>query len=549
MRPSLRSRRGRSTRRGSSFCGAAPNASTVRSFARIYLASLHTRGVTHCRIPDVEQEAEHSHCELEQAPDPLHAETLRKRRGREARDSNGRQGYACLGGAETQYRRPAARDPRAVLRSLAGAALLGTSRRLPSTRGLLPHRGSADRADRASGGRSRSGRPVRRRRNSLPRRQARASARGRPGVSTDGTRLRRVPAAGRARRGRRRGTGTRHVRARDPQGRLAAGGACTCRQAHGDRGDTFVSDELVEPIIDTPEIPPILAVLPLKETVVFPESMAPLAIGQERSIKLIDDVVAGERLLALVAVKNDETDSPGFDELYDVGTAAIVHKLIRVPDGTLRILVQGTERLRLERRVEEEPYLVGEFVPLPDELVESRAVEALTRNVQNQFARVIGLVPYLPEELQIAAANVEDPSALCHLVASTLRIKADEKQRLLELVNVEERLREVSKILSRELEVVELGTKIQSQVQSEMEKGQREFFLRQQLKAIQEELGEADIRGHRRTYIGAMPGTIIRSLRDAESLNPVLLIDEIDKLVADVPGDPASAMLEVLDPE
>ncbi len=455
-----------------------------------------------------------------------------------------------------------------------------------------------------------------------------------------------------------------------------------------------MSDELVEPIIDTPEIPPILAVLPLKETVVFPESMAPLAIGQERSIKLIDDVVAGERLLALVAVKNDETDSPGFDELYDVGTAAIVHKLIRVPDGTLRILVQGTERLRLERRVDEEPYLVGEFVPLPDELVESREVEALTRNVQNQFARVIGLVPYLPEELQIAAANVEDPSALCHLVASTLRIKADEKQRLLELVNVEERLREVSKILSRELEVVELGTKIQSQVQSEMEKGQREFFLRQQLKAIQEELGEGDaeqaeinelrerlgslklpedaekaaqrelarleklppaaaeygvirtylewiltlpwdkttednldleqarrildedhydldkvkeriieylavsklkrevsgpilcfvgppgvgktslghsiartlgrkftrisvggvrdeaeIRGHRRTYIGAMPGTIIRSLRDAESLNPVLLIDEIDKMGADFRGDPASAMLEVLDPE
>jgi ATP-dependent Lon protease len=455
-----------------------------------------------------------------------------------------------------------------------------------------------------------------------------------------------------------------------------------------------VNDQPFEPITETPELPPILPVLPLKETVVFPESMTPLAIGLERSIKLIDDVVAGERLLALVAVKNEETESPGFDDLYEVGTAAIVHKLIRVPDGTLRILVQGIERLHLDRPVDDEPYLIAEFSPLPDVLVESREVEALTRNVQNLFARVIALVPYLPEELQLAAANVEDPSALAHLVASTMRIKAEEKQRLLELVNVGERLREVSTILNRELEVLELGTKIQSQVQSEMEKGQREFFLRQQLKAIQDELGEGDadraeinelrerlealdvpedaekaaqrelarldklppaaaeygvirtylewiltlpwnettpdnldleqarrildedhydldkvkeriieylavsklkdevsgpilcfagppgvgktslgqsiartlgrrfvrisvggvrdeaeIRGHRRTYIGAMPGTIIRSLRDAESLNPVLLIDEIDKMGADFRGDPASAMLEVLDPE
>jgi ATP-dependent Lon protease len=458
-----------------------------------------------------------------------------------------------------------------------------------------------------------------------------------------------------------------------------------------------MSDQVVdqvEGVVEPPEFPPVLAVLPLKETVVFPESMTPLAIGQERSIKLIDDVVSGERLLALVTVKNEDAETPGFDDLYDIGTAAIVHKMIRVPDGTLRILVQGVQRMKLEQRVGDDPYLVAEFAELPDVLVESKEVEALTRNVQGLFARVIGLVPYLPEELQIAAANVEDPSALCHLVASTLRLKTDEKQRLLELVNVEDRLREVSKILNRELEVFELGTKIQSQVQSEMEKGQREFFLRQQMKAIQDELGEGDaeqaeinelrerldalglpedadkaarrelarleklptaaaeygvirtylewiislpwndmtddkldlveaqkildedhydlekvkeriieylavsklkdevsgpilcfvgppgvgktslgksiartlgrkftrisiggvrdeaeIRGHRRTYIGAMPGTIIRSLRDAESKNPVLLIDEIDKMGADFRGDPASAMLEVLDPE
>ena len=440
--------------------------------------------------------------------------------------------------------------------------------------------------------------------------------------------------------------------------------------------------------------PATLPVLPLKETVVFPDSMTPLAIGQERSIQLVEEAVAGERLLALITVRNEEADQPGWDDLYEIGTAAVVHKMIRVPDGTLRVLVQGVNRIRLESRVQTEPYLVGEVVEVPDVLEESREVEALTRNVQGLFARVIGLVPYLPEELQIAAANVEDPSALCNLVASTLRLKTEEKQRLLELADVHPRLREIAAILSRELEVFELGSRIQSQVQEEMEKGQREFYLRQQLKAIQEELGEGDaeqaeinelrtrfdeldlpaearkaadrelarleklpsaaaeygvirtyldwlvtlpwgkttsdnldleqakrvldedhfdlekvkerileylavsklknelsgpilcfvgppgvgktslgqsiartlgrnfqrlsvggvrdeaeIRGHRRTYIGAMPGTIIRALRDAESLNPVLLIDEIDKMGSDFRGDPASAMLEVLDPE
>jgi ATP-dependent Lon protease len=440
--------------------------------------------------------------------------------------------------------------------------------------------------------------------------------------------------------------------------------------------------------------PATLPVLPLKDTVVFPESVTPLAIGQERSIKLVEDVVSGERVLALVTVKDAETEQPGWNDLYRVGTAAVVHKMIKVPDGTLRILVQGARRIALDREVTDEPYLVGEFVERPDELEETPEVEALTRNVQNLFARVIGLVPYLPEELQLAAANVDDPSALCNLVASTLRLKTAEKQELLELTDVEARLREVSAILNRELEVFELGSKIQSQVQEEMEKGQREFFLRQQLKAIQDELGEGDadqaevnelrsrleeldlpedarkaadrelgrleklpsaaaeygvirtyldwlaslpwgkttednldleharkvldedhfdlekvkdrilehlavsklkndlsgpilcfvgppgvgktslgqsigralgrkfarlsvggvrdeaeIRGHRRTYIGAMPGTIIRTLRDAESMNPVMLIDEIDKMGADFRGDPASAMLEVLDPE
>jgi len=441
------------------------------------------------------------------------------------------------------------------------------------------------------------------------------------------------------------------------------------------------------------EIPAELPVLPLKETVVFPDSMTPLAIGQERSIQLVDDVIGGERLLALVTVRDPDVEAPGWGDLYEIGTAAIVHKMIRVPDGTLRILVQGLRRIRFEEPVADNPYLVARFSVVPDQEAESRELEALTRNTQALFGRIIGLAPYLPEELQIAAANISTAGDLCNLVASTLRLKTEEKQQLLELADAEERLRQISKILNRELEVFELGTKIQSQVQSELEKGQREFFLRQQLKAIQEELGEGDpeqaeanelrerldalelpeevrkaadrelvrlerlpaaaaeygvirtyldwiatlpwgvttpddldldharqildedhydldkvkerivehlavsklkqdpagqilcfvgppgvgktslgqsvartlgrkfarlsvggvrdeaeIRGHRRTYIGAMPGSIIRALRDAESMNPVLLIDEIDKMGADVRGDPASAMLEVLDP-
>src|SRR6476659_4706617 len=240
------------------------------------------------------------------------------------------------------------------------------------------------------------------------------------------------------------------------------------------------------------EIPSELPVLPLKETVVFPESMTPLAIGQERSIALVDDVVGGERLLALVTVRDSDLEAPSWDELYEIGTAAVVHKMIRVPDGTLRILVQGLSRIRLEEQVTDDPYLVARFAQMPDAAEESRELEALLRNAQSLFGRIIGLAPYLPEDLQIAAANVTDAGGLCNLVASTLRLKTEEKQRILEVADTEERLREVSKILNRELQVFELGTKIQSQVQSELDKGQREFFLRQQLKAIQEELGEGD---------------------------------------------------------
>ena len=240
------------------------------------------------------------------------------------------------------------------------------------------------------------------------------------------------------------------------------------------------------------EIPAELPVLPLRETVVFPDSMTPLAIGQERSLRLVDAVGGGERPLALVTVRDGEVEGPGWDDLHEIGTAAVVHKMIRVPDGTLRILVQGLRRIRLEEAVADDPYLVARFSPVPDEAVETPELEALLRNAQGLFGRIIALAPYLPEELQIAAANIADPSDLCNLVASTLRLKTEEKQLILELADAEERLREVSKILEPGAGGVRARDEDPVAGAVGAQKGQREFFLRQQLKAIQEELGEDD---------------------------------------------------------
>jgi ATP-dependent Lon protease len=441
-------------------------------------------------------------------------------------------------------------------------------------------------------------------------------------------------------------------------------------------------------------MPEALPILPLLDSVPFPETLTPLAIGQERSVKLVNDVLAGNRMLAMVASRDPENQEPGPDDLYKVGVAGVVARMLKVPDGTLRILVHGAQRVELGDYVTTEPYLVARITEAPDVIVPSPELEALHRNVQATFSRIIEGLPYLPEELLIAVNNIEDPSELASMIAGTLRIKTEEKQALLEERNVAKRLRMLSEILARELELLEIGTRIQSQVQSEMEQGQREYFLRQQLKAIQDELGEVDetqaeaqelrerldaaglpeharkaaerelqrferlppqaaehgvirtylewladlpwsavtednldlpharrrldedhydidrvkdrileflavrklkpdapssimcfvgppgvgktslgrsvagatgrnferisvggvrdeseIRGHRRTYIGAMPGTILRAMRDAGSRNPVLMIDEIDKMGTDFRGDPASAMLEVLDPE
>ena len=461
--------------------------------------------------------------------------------------------------------------------------------------------------------------------------------------------------------------------------------------ARAGRRHRRAQDDMSETASDRLRLP----VLPLKETVVFPESMTPLAVGQERSVKLIDDVVSGERMLALFTVENEEADPPGWDDLYRVGTVAVVHKMIKVPDGTLRILVQGVQRVRLVEPVQDEPYLVAELEDLPEVVPDSPEVEALTRTVQQQFAQIIGMTPYLPEELQLAAANVDDPTALTppdrvdaaaedrgapgaardgrrrgaaapdradprprgrdvgarleDPVAGRERdrqgparvlpppaaegdpggarrgrrpagrdqraARADRGRRTCPSTSTRRLLRELNRLERLPPAAAEYGVirtyldwiltlpwnevtednldleharQILDEDHFDLEKVKEriiEYLAVSKLKndlsgpilcfvgppgvgktslghSIARALGrkfarisvggvrdESEIRGHRRTYIGAMPGTIIRAIRDAESSNPVFLIDEIDKMGADFRGDPASAMLEVLDPE
>src|SRR5204862_8012874 len=220
-------------------------------------------------------------------------------------------------------------------------------------------------------------------------------------------------------------------------------------------------------------IPGTLPVLPLRETVAFPDTLTPLAVGQERSVNLINDVLAGNRMLVMVASKDPELESPGPEQLYDVGVVGAIARMLKVPDGTLRVLIQGAQRVHIARWVAEQPYLIAAIDEAPDVVVESTELTALMRNVQQTFTNIVEEVPYLPEELQLAVANIDDPSALSHLIAGALRLKLEEKQALLEETDVARRLRRLSEILARELDVISIGTKIQSQVQSELDQSQR----------------------------------------------------------------------------
>ncbi len=485
----------------------------------------------------------------------------------------------------------------------------------------------------------------------------------------------------------------------------------------------FESKEFTEQY--KPEPPPSAAlisddlpVLPLRGAVVYPMMWLPLPIGQRRSIKLVEENLPGNRIIALVASRDEQgeqADEPGPDQTYRVGTAAQIHRVLKTPDGTIRLLVQGIERVRILEYIQEEPYLRARVDVIPEILELNMELEAAVRQVQQLFRRLVELEPHMPDELAIMAINVEDARQLSYLVAGSMRLKSPEAQQILELDNVYDKLIRLMQLLQKEVEVLELGRKIQSQAQGEMEKMQREYYLREQMKAIQKELGEedehaadireleeriagagmpeegekeakreldrmrrmpiqaaeysviktyldlmvslpwqkttpdnldiahahqvldedhygleeikerileflavrklrferkeeraeqeatedvrdkirreregvvlcfvgppgvgktslgisiaramerkfvrlalggirdeADMRGFRRTYIGSMPGRIIQSLRRVETKNPVFMLDEVDKLGRDFRGDPASALLEILDPE
>ena len=444
-------------------------------------------------------------------------------------------------------------------------------------------------------------------------------------------------------------------------------------------------------------IPPELPVLPLRDTVLFPNSFMPLAVARESSVRLIDEAIASGKLIGVFAQRDPALDEPLQVDLYPVGTATHIHKMFRLPDGSLRLIVQGMSRIQLDEVVAIKPYLRAKVSSIDDVLKDEDRLEidALLRNVKSNFQKVVSLSPLLSDDLQTLAMNIEDAARLADFIASSLStISTGTKQEVLETVDVRARMDSLNRILTKELEVLELGSKIQSQVQSEVGRNQREYFLREQLKAIQKELGEdddqqkeieelrekidaagmpeavlkeanreldrlsrmpvaaaeytvsrtyldwlvslpwnartdevidlaktsrilneehsgldkakdriieylavrklnptmkgpilcfvgppgvgktsmaksvatalgrkfvrvslggmrdeAEIRGHRRTYIGALPGQIIQGLRRAESKNPVFILDEVDKLGADFRGDPSAALLEVLDPE
>ncbi len=481
-----------------------------------------------------------------------------------------------------------------------------------------------------------------------------------------------------------------------------------------------MSDELVDVgkaiALDEPkeELPDVLPILPLRDTVVYPQTVAPLAVGQERSLRLVDHVQSGNRLFGLVAVRDPKVERGEPENVFDIGTTASIQQLLKVPDGTVRLLVQGIERVRIVEFVQREPYLAARIERLPEEVEQGVEVEALIRSAQSLFQRLVNASPTLPDELVTAAINIEDPLHLCYFIANNLRLEHAQRQEFLTIDSLKAKLSWLSTSLHREVELLELGKRIQSEAQENMSRAQREYFLREQLKAIRKELGEeddeesevnalrekiaeaampdearreaerelnrleklpaaspehsvirtyldwltvlpwakssggeidvkrsreildedhyglqrvkerileylavrrlkeerrakgqeeqpsdgvvtrephdrepilcfvgppgvgktslgqsiaramgrkfvrmslggirdeAEIRGHRRTYVGAMPGRFIQAIRRAEVNDPVFMLDEVDKVGSDWRGDPSSALLEVLDPE
>ena len=241
-------------------------------------------------------------------------------------------------------------------------------------------------------------------------------------------------------------------------------------------------------------VPTELPILPLRGVVVFPSAIAPLLISRGASLKLVEDALAGDRILGLVAQKNAESESPGTEGLYSRGTAGRILKMLKYPDGSVRILVQGLRRIEIQNYTKREPYFVAQVRQLSEVADASGDLEAVQTNMVQQFSKFVSMIPYLPDELQVVVTNIKDPSKVTDLIASNLNISLEEKQDLLNTLELRARLEKLGAILNREIDLLELGHKIQSQVQTELNKNQKEFYLRQQMKAIQRELGEGDSR-------------------------------------------------------
>src|SRR5512139_2546246 len=441
-------------------------------------------------------------------------------------------------------------------------------------------------------------------------------------------------------------------------------------------------------------VPNELPILPLRGTVLYPDLILPIMVGRKKSVKLIDDAMDADRIIGVVTQKRSEVEDPKENDLYSVGVAALILRMIRELDGSQRVIVQGVSRIKAREYIQKEPYFRARVDVMDDALVQGVEIDALMMNLKNLFQRAVELAPYLTSELGTMVGNIKSPAILADLIASNLNIAAPDKQTILETIDVRERLGKVHLFLNKEVQVLELGNKIQSQVKEDMDRTQREYYLREQLKAIKKELGEldehsaeikelrekikkakmppeaqtaaekeldrlakippasaeytvartyldwlaelpwsestednldikeaqrildedhydlekvkkrileylavrklkssmkgpilcfvgppgvgktslgksiartmgrkfvrislggvrdeAEIRGHRRTYVGALPGRIIQGLKKGGTNNPVFMLDEVDKIGMDFRGDTSSALLEVLDPE
>src|SRR6266480_7773557 len=237
-------------------------------------------------------------------------------------------------------------------------------------------------------------------------------------------------------------------------------------------------------------IPDELPILPLKDTVIYPFAVQPLGVGQERSIRLIDEVMRGNRLVVLVAQKSAEIEQAGQDDIFKIGTVSRIARMIRMPDGTIQIIVQGLERVEIGEFTQEKPYLFAHVALKPDIQEEDDETEAIKRNVVGYFQRLVALVQNLPEGVAAAALNLEEARQVVYVIATFVQMELELRQKLLELDSVRDKLENLSNFLAHELEIFELGKKIQTSAQEEMGKVQREYLLREQLKAIQRELGE-----------------------------------------------------------